>query len=53
MKMILNSRFYITNEENLNLKLKKTGSTYTPENATIIINLKQIFFTDTEVNTAS
>ena len=44
---------YTTNEENLNLKLQKTGSTYTPENAATIINFKQIFFTDTELNTAS
>ena len=37
-------RVYTTNEKNHNLKLQKTGSTYTPENATIIINLKQIIF---------
>ena len=46
-------RVYTKNEENPNLKLQKTGSTYTPENAAIIINFKQISFTDTELNTAS
>ena len=52
MKRVLNLGFYTTIEKNLNLKLQKTGSTYTPENAVIKI-LAQIFFTDAEVNTAS
>ena len=45
-------RVYTTNEENLNLNLQKTGSTYTPENVATIIKFI-VLFTNTELNTAS